>query len=237
MDTTAEILLPGLPEWAHSRVAKEAARLYTAKLQPNQRAIVHRLITDKRMRHVWKELSSRSRVTGEFVHCGRPPYGIQHPLSATPEQVQADAIAQVLVFTFRVVVHPRYFEVLKPSDITKMRKRLVAEASMLRRLANTGSADDAALRRVAEQRERVAADLPTLDHPRVIQNDRGDRTARGVQIRIAELLKEHFGERLDGTAATLTAVALGAGRRSGRVSRSAFSKAKRAAKSRGKSLI
>ncbi len=131
---------------------------------------------------------------------------------ASAEDIQAEAIAQVLVFTFRVVVHPKYFAVVKPHDISKARKKLLSEASILRRIAKTEWINDAeTLCRVAVHREQAAADLPSSTSPRVIRNDRGDRIARGVQIRISELLMEHFGERLDGTAATLTAVALGTG--------------------------
>jgi len=61
-------------------------------------------------------------------------------------------------------------------------------------------------------------------------------TERGVQITIAGFLKDRFGDYLYGTAATLTAVALGLSQTpSSRGSRSAFSVPKAAKRSRARS--
>ena len=67
--------------------------------------------------------------------------------------------------------------------------------------------------------------------PLTIQNDRGDPVVRGVPIVIAAWLSETFGTRLDGTAATLGAVALDQ-KTSERATRSAFSGPKKRPKKR-----
>lgn len=224
---TAPEELSGVPPWARAKVAQAINDLRRAGLQTRQAGIVSRLALDPRMRKVWKELTERHRGSGEFVFPAQPLYGYM-PIGS-PEDIQGDALARVISLTFRVVVHPSYSSVLKPSDVAKARKRLLSEATMLRRLAGTatGSPEDAAaLWRVAELQERGATDLPTQARPRVVNKDRGDRMERGVQIAIARMLMQQFGARLDNTAATLTVVALGIRRRSNRVARSALSPAK-----------
>jgi hypothetical protein len=221
---------PGLPEWAQAWVAEQVAILNGSHLNPEQAEIVRRLTTDARMRYVWKELSCRKR-NGEFVHPATQVLGMPPMLYATPEDIQAAMIAQVLLLTFRVVVHPKYFAVKKPQDIAKARRKLLSEAAKRRRIAATTVYHDIVnglLQEAASLQEAAASLCPGDDDPFVIQRDRGDRVEKGVQTRISQLLMERFGNRLDRTTATLTAVALGLDHRSERVGRSALSRPKRA---------
>jgi hypothetical protein len=76
-------------------------------------------------------------------------------------------------------------------------------------------------RRFADRLEHLTSGMRGPDDPLVVSRHRGDPIVRGVQIMISVKLEETFGERFDGTAATLTSVALGA-ETSPRVSRSAL---------------
>ena len=209
---------------------------------PEQRAILDRLLDDPRMNSVWRELKR---------HIARP----RAAWSASPAlpDVPADAMAETLHFIFRTARDQRTAGKLDETELVRL--ALLQEAETLRRVADdiTTSvrvapryitdttdlsqclADADALRRVAAWRESLAATIRGADDPITITNSRGDPTERGVQITIADFLKSRFGDYLHGTAATLTAVALGLSRTpSPRVSRSAFSAPKAAERSRAR---
>jgi hypothetical protein len=210
---------------------------------PDQRAILDRLLSDTRMNSVWKELKR---------HPAKPRTAwLASP--ALPD-VGTDAMAEALHFTFRTAWDQR--TAAKLDEIEALRVSLLQDAKTLSRVADdvTASvraapryiadtidltqflADADALRRIATWRESLAATIRGADDPMTITNSRGDPTERGVQITIAAFLKERFGDYLHGTAATLTAVALGLSRiPSPRVSRSAFSVPKAARRSRARS--
>jgi hypothetical protein len=210
---------------------------------PEQRAILDRLLSDTRMNSVWKELKRR-------------PAQARSAWLASPAlpDVLTDAMAETLHFTFRTAWDQRTATKLEEAEA--LRLSLLQEAKTLSRVADdvTASvraapryiadttdlsqflADADALRRIATWRESLAATIRGADDPMTITNSRGDPTERGVQITIATFLKERFGDYLHGTAATLTAVALGLSRTpSPRVSRSAFSAPIAARRSRARS--
>jgi len=211
---------------------------------PEQRAILDRLLTDARMNSVWKELKRRRAQT-------RAAWLVS---PALPD-VLTDAMAETLYFTFRTAWDQR--TATKLDEAEGLRLSLLQEAKTLSCVANdvTASvraapryiadttdlsqflADADALRRIATWRESLAVTIRGVGDPMTITNSRGDPTERGVQITIASFLKERFGDYLHGTAATLTAVALGLSRTpSPRVSRSAFSAPKAARRSRARSM-
>jgi hypothetical protein len=213
------------------------------RLTPEQRAILDRLLTDTRMDSVWRELR----------RC-RPRPRAAWSASPTLPDVLSDAMAETLHFAFHAAQDQRTARKLDETE--PMRLALLQEAETLRRVADdlTASvraaprhiadttdpsqflADADALRRVAAWRESLAATISSADDPITITNSRGDPTERGVQITIAAFLKDLFGNYLHGTAATLTAVALGLSQKpSPRVSRSAFSVPKAAKRSRARS--
>lgn len=210
---------------------------------PERRAILDRLLSDTRMNSVWRELRRRpARARAAWV------------ASPSLPDVLTDAMAETLYVTFRIAQEQRTAGKLDETE--PVRLKLLEEAQTLRRVADdlTASlraaphyiadttdlsqllADADALRRVAAWREFGAATIRGADDPITITNSRGDPTERGVQITIADFLKDRFGDYLYGTAATLTAVALGLSQTpSSRVSRSAFSVPKAAKRSRARS--
>jgi hypothetical protein len=119
--------LAGLPAWARTKVEAELAAIPRGGLKPKQAAILDAIENDPRMRTVWKELSERSRATGEFSHPMQPSllFPDIFPPFYTAEDKQAVALAQVVQFTFRIVVHPGYFAVRKPKDIAGMSRKLL----------------------------------------------------------------------------------------------------------------
>ena len=162
-------------------------------------------------------------------------------------------MAETLYFTFRTAQDQRTAGKLDETE--PVRLALLQEVEILRRVADDIAAsvrdaprhiadtidlsqflaDADALRRVAAWRESLAATIRSADDPITITNSRGDPTERGVQITIAAFLKDRFGSHLYGTAATLTAVALGLSQQpSPRVSRSAFSAPEAAKRSRAR---
>lgn len=218
-----------LPAWMPIDVAWIVTRLAAQPLPSDQADTLIRLATDPRMRNVWKELTRRDRSSGGYVHPARPP---AHSPVRGPDQAQATALAETLHFAFAAVRDQ--VRVTKAEEIGMKRSELLREAAGLRALARElrssvyfydaqQRADADGLCRVAQWREEQAAAARPPHDPMVVQNHRGDPVVRGVQVMIAAFLLDRFGDRLDGTAATLAAVGLGLNRLSERVSRSAFS--------------
>jgi hypothetical protein len=199
-------------------------------LPDDQRVILLRLATDARMRGVWMELSRRKRPGDAFFNPAKRP--LDRPAS-TQDEAQAEALGELFHFAF-CAARDRV-PVSKPEESAPGKAKLLQNARMLREIAEDlaatnsadplASADADALRRVAGWQEAGAAAFRPLSDPLTIQNDRGDRVVRGVQILIAARLRETFGKPLDGTAATLAGVALGQ-KTSERVTRTAFSRRK-----------
>jgi hypothetical protein len=203
-------------------------------IKHEQWAILRRLVTDARMLRVWKELTRLKRQGGGYFHpaklrSDKPVFKrrLEEP-ALTQDEVQAEALAEL--FHFAYCAARDRITVSKASEVEEMKAKLLQRAQTLRDIAddliaaNPADPLDAvdALRRVAAWLEAGAASLRPPDDPLTIQNERGDRVVRGVQIVIAAHLREAFGKPLDGTAATLAAVALGQ-ETSERVTRSAFS--------------
>jgi hypothetical protein len=154
----------------------------------------------------------------------------------TLRRVADDVVASVRAAPRHIVEA----DALRRADPTYL-SQLLADPDVVRRIGDTPDllqflADADALRRIAAWRESLTATIRGADDPITITNARGDPTERGVQITIANFLKNRFGSYLHGTAATLTAVALGLSQTpSPRVSRSAFSAPKRPGRSRARS--
>ena len=89
----------------------------------------------------------------------------------------------------------------------------------------TAARDLLGLHHAANWLDHLAAISRPIDDPLVVKKHRGDPVVRAVQILIGSKLLEEFGQRLDGVAATLAGVALGADA-SPRASRSALTEPK-----------
>jgi hypothetical protein len=219
-----------LPDWLPWPVVMTARHIEARCSSGEQHTILARLATDPRMRGVWTELTRRKRPGGGFFHPAK--WRLDKP-PLTQDEAQAEALGELFHFVFCAASDR--VQVSKPDEVVGLKAKLLERARLVREIADdlitmnsanplvTANAD--ALRQVAGWNEDAASMLRQPSDPLIIQNDRGDRVVRGVQIICAAQLIETFGKRLDRTAATLAAVALDA-KTSERVTRSAFSRRK-----------
>jgi hypothetical protein len=199
-----------------------------------RRPIFDRLLDDPRMRPVYQEFLRKNRETGAFFH---PARSKSSDLSA--EHAQVAALGEVLKVTISAASDR--ISVSKLDQVEEAKRHWSDHAEQLRSLAKdmhiaaalgTLGFDDPlsrgmtlndaeALRRVASWLDSLRSGARRADDPLIVDRHRGDPIVRGVQILIGVKLEEQFGERLDGTAATLTSVALDT-QASPRASRSAL---------------
>jgi hypothetical protein len=205
-----------------------------------QRAILERMTTDGRMKKVWALLLSRKRPSREFAYPARPrdSTGLK-----SADDMQLDALCELFYSVFSAARDQ--MTVSKPIEIQQSKEDLAKNAKTLRVIANdldlaaaTGQLGVAS----AEDKQLAAVNSASLHHvagwldqlstahrrpgdPMIVERHRGDPVVRGVQILIAVKMEELFGDRLDGTTATLTSVALGK-EATAKTTRSAFKKQK-----------
>jgi hypothetical protein len=229
-----------LPTWVPETVQKLFQEAEEADLPPEQRSILERLATDERMQNVWGELLRRDRGSGQFVH---PALSRDGERLRSKDECQHSALGELFHFVF-TAARDRMM-VTKPEEVRRHREHLLNNAKTLRNLANDldlarirgqfgvtdpesvtlVESDVATLRRVASWLEHLTSAMRRPDDPLIVRKHRGDPIGRGVQILTARKLEELFGNRLDGTAATLAGVALGI-KTSARASRSALTRGK-----------
>jgi hypothetical protein len=221
-----------LPGWVPNAVVKQVRRIEAQPLSAEQQAILLRLATDTRMRSVWTELTRRKRPSGDFLHPTKRPS--DRP-TLTQDDAQDDALALLFFFVLRAARDQ--VPAWKAEELTAKKSETIQRARVLRELANELStdpfyssellavADAAALLRVARWLETLVATARPTSDPLIIEKDRGNRRMRALQILCAAQLMDTFGNRLDGTAATLASVALD-NRASARATRSALSRRK-----------
>jgi hypothetical protein len=217
-------LLIRLPGWTPPGVAREIGIIAAMPLADEAAAILIRLVWDSSMVRVWGELGRQRRGTNEYLHPARPP---THRPPRSPYLAQQAALAETLHFAFRSVIDGRRATTM--GEIAHMQAKLLAQAALLRDLAAqtppNGEVADileaGALLRRASRLEAEAAEMRGADDPLTVVRHTADPHARGVQIDISSFFLERFGDRLDRTAATLTAVALGFPKHNLRAARSA----------------
>jgi hypothetical protein len=220
--TAADREMVIIPKGTPVSVQLELKRLLETSVTLEQRTILKRLANNPKMRDVWSELARRDRKTHDFV------YPARHPTDSRwrgHRNGQDAALAETVHFVYLTAVDEP--TVSKPEENERRRKELQDKAAYLRQiadeLARIGAQEADSLRSAAERYDQAGAAVRGFNDPLTIKNDRGDRRVRATQILISAFLSERFGDRLDGTAATLTAVALDVPLPSPRASRSAFS--------------
>jgi hypothetical protein len=212
-----------------------------------QHAILDRMTTDDRMKNVWALLLSRKRPSREFAYPARPRDGA---VSKSPDEIQFDALRELFHFVFsaardRMTVSKPIELQQSKEDLAKNAKTLRAVAHDLDLAAETGqlgvagardkqlaTLNSASLRHVAGWLDQLSAAHRRPGDPMIVERHRGDPVVRGVQILIAVKMEELFGDRLDGTTATLTSVALGK-KATAKTTRSAFKTQKSKKKVKG----
>jgi hypothetical protein len=205
-----------------------------------QRAILKRMRTDHRMKKVWALLLSRKRPSREFAYPARP---CNSTGSKSADEMQFDALRELFHFVFCAARDQ--MTVSKLIELQQSKEHLAKTAQTLRAVANdldlaaeTGQLGVASaqekllaahnslsLRRVAGWLDQLSTAHRRPGDPMIVERHRGDSVVRGVQILIAVKMEELFGDRLEGTTATLTSVALGK-EATAKTTRSAFKKQK-----------
>lgn len=210
------------PSWIPQPVRPLLERLNTNPASGGRRRpVFDRLLEDRRMETVYREFLRRDRKTGDFLHAARNQNANQ------PEEAQIAALREVLIVAISAATDQ--MSVSKVEQIEETKRRYADFAAKLRGLAldmalaselgllglddpaapNLSTHDCAALLRVANWLEHLNSAMRRPTDLLVVDRHRGDPVVRGVQIMIGHTIEEQFGERLDGTAATLTSVALG----------------------------
>jgi hypothetical protein len=227
-----------LPDWTPQDIKPILEDMGNRPLLPGRRVVFERLVNDPRMRHVYTEWLKHDRETGAFRY---PAQSSSAELA--PHLNQLRAIREVLQLV--ITAASDQISVTKFENIEEAKGRWRSHAELLRDLAHDlelaaehgllgmddalsrelGSRDIEAVRRVANWLEQLTTAMRRPDDPLVVDRDSGDPVARGVQIMIGIKMEEQFGERLDGTAATLASIAL-ATKTTARVSRSALARKK-----------
>jgi hypothetical protein len=208
-----------------------------------RRPVFKRLSTDPRMQSVFQQFFRLDRKTEHFLYAAKKRKDPQ-----SREEAQLAALSEVLKITISAASDR--MAVSKLNEILDAKRRWNDDASRLRIVAHDlavaadfgmlGLNDPESLACATRDLRGLLQAANWLDHlalvvrragdPLVVKKHRGDPVVRAVQILIGIKLVEEFGQRLDGIAAPLTAVALGA-EASPRASRSALT-TKNARKSR-----
>jgi hypothetical protein len=186
------------------------------------------------MQNVYDEFLRHDRKTDAFLRPARNPAP-----GRSAEEAQLAAIREVLQLTISAAADR--ISVSKIEEIEAARLRWSTDATRLRFLAHDielaaslgalgiddpesqaqASQHVEVARRFANWLDHLTLSMRDSDDPLIVERHRGDPIVRGVQTMITVKFVEQFGDRLDGTAATLTSVVLGA-ETSPRVSRSAL---------------
>jgi hypothetical protein len=186
-----------------------------------RRLVFDRLVANKRMQSVYGVFLQLDRQTGNYRYAARKRKNGQ-----SAQDAQVAGVREILQLS--VCTASDCMSVSTEQQLEGARQRWRDDSSRIRVLASDvelaadlgmlGFDDPASkalalqdcvsLRRIAGWLEILTSGIRTSGDPLVVKRHRGDPIVRGVQILISGQIDEHFGERLDGTAATLTSVAL-----------------------------
>lgn len=229
------------PPWAPEPIRNLIRELEQSDLADGHHTTLERMASDTRMEHVWRLLLSRDRKSGGFAY---PALRRDDRPLLVGDDLQFSAIREIFYFVFKA--RRDEMKASKIEEVFQNKTHLLENAARLRTLADDldlartremfgvvdanskalAERDVASLRNVANWLEHLTTAMRGPDDPLIIQKHRGDPQERGIKILTARKMKELFGDRLDGTAATLASVALGIKTSSARASRSALSKLK-----------
>ncbi len=211
-------------------VARIAGSIGGSLQTAHEGQILQRLLTSAKMRDVWTELQRKERKSGRYLH---PATGLDPNRYRDQDEMQQAALGETLCFAYcaardRVSVSKMAEVEAKRTELKYIADALRVCAERIQHEKNLGiavSTPPSAPMATAEYYVEQILNLRDAADPLVVKNHRGDPVTRGVQIVIAAFLKDRFGDRLDRTAATLAAVALGLRSHevSERAARSAFS--------------
>jgi hypothetical protein len=207
--------LPPFPGWLPHACIGIFLSIANSCRSEKERKILRRLVTDRRMQVVWRELTKRDRGNGNFFYQAQSR--TDKP-SVSQDDDQDQALSELFHFAYCAARDERSTSTL--DEAMDRKRELTTRAAVLRECAEmrrqdllvdsqAGVADAGAVVRVAEWLEDISKDIRSIGDPLLVQRHRGNPTADGVASEIGIWLSNRFGKRLDRIAATLASVALG----------------------------
>jgi hypothetical protein len=182
-----------IPEWLPPAVERQARMLHDQAFKSGSvetAALVQRLTSDPRMRHVWAELKKRRRRNY------RPTMRLTHPAtvppSVDPDREDFDLDARVWCVPAPGDAAARQAVAAGLFFHFAVSFQLLGAAAIPARLLDRSSAVD-------------------VDDPLVVERGRGDAEARGYVICLLQKSAELFGDPLLRTVATTASVAFDRG--------------------------
>jgi hypothetical protein len=188
------------------------ARLPRKFAASEQIAILSRLVTDKRMDRVWRELYRKKRGSNEFSNPAKRQGLFKEELTTLHDPLNQDmAVRAFLNFAFMLA--PGGLRLItqdwidsKARPYAKMAYRLRRDAEGLRALGLSELA--ASVEVVAIDCEKgVYIPKPNILMP-IVKRSRGDDVVRAFVLQMSAICREVFGNALSGTVATTANVAL-----------------------------
>jgi hypothetical protein len=235
MTATSGLLPLQIPSWVPSIIAELARRTWLSNKSEAERIgyvapyiedadkVLNRLVCDKRMRHVWRELSRRRR-DGEFMH----PVRGSEP-EKDKDTLQIEAMAHLFCQSAFKALLSYGEEVVTRQQAEQRHKELLDKAKQLRvdacrlffqsvyrsplsssRLSYCDLEQrHRDLNHAAQILESYAAENLVFEMETALERDRGDGDIRWVALGLAEVCRILFGSPLYGVTATIVSVALG----------------------------
>jgi hypothetical protein len=171
-----------------------------------QIALLCRLVSDERMKNVWRELYRKTRGGEQFLNPARPVFGVS---GLNSPQNQDMAVREFFRDAFGHAAWPA--PLLTRDDYKSKRKSFITMAARLREdaqnLRSLGLSELAPnLDTVAMACEERGPNLVPVHHP-VVTRPRGDEMVRGFVLRMTIICHMLFDKELYGTVATTAGVA------------------------------
>jgi hypothetical protein len=196
------------PKWVPDGVQLAAKKLWPF-VKDADIEIFQRLLCDRRMYFVWKELLCRGSGSERF----------RYPVVGAEDSEQSQHKALGLLFYVAFYAMKDDMRVYLASEVQAAREEAIGKALASRRFADDMAAAawhdpqikeyaDAAAR-FAFNKEQVTKNLMNETDVRVVRRMRGDPLVRGVAIIIAIETLKLFDRPMTATIATLTSVATG----------------------------
>jgi hypothetical protein len=187
-----------IPPWVPDAVSNAARALCADAVKRGDvesLEVLKRLVTDRQMRRVWKELIKQTKeLTTTFLHTAKPTWDFDNGVDR-----QATAMASLLYLAVNLVMDDP--TVMTRRQVEIQRRRVLDEAA--RALAQ---GDSAAARDHEAKAVRWAAAAETR---LVVERDTGDAQARCFAIVFADQCRQLFGSPLYWVTATVGSVSLG----------------------------
>ena len=203
-------VLPEIPTWVPAAVADLARDMLAPTRQgPLSACPPPPLLTDRRMRTTWAELTRKDRRTGRFLH----PSRLERVVEASERQHRTMGV--LICWVLWPSAHGVRPTAGLRRDVDKDRSEAREVARKLREwAAREGAVERCRMLVRAKKFEDAAEALDEMAteaegrYFAVVERDRGSLEARGLALWISDSCEMLFGSPLPSVTATMTSVAL-----------------------------